>query len=99
MLRVLIVIALLFAALLALRSLLLWLRGPRRRAANPAPDPAIAQARKLLGVREGASTEEVRAAFRDRAARAHPDAGGSEAAMQALVKARDLLLNRSGRKP
>lgn len=97
MLRVLIVIGLIFAALFALRGLLLWLRGPKPRPS--ARERAAAQARQLLGVREDASEADIRAAFRDRAARAHPDAGGSAAAMQALVRARDLLINRSGRKP
>lgn len=46
---------------------------------------------ETLGVARGADRGEVRRAFRDRARRAHPDAGGSVEAFGALVKARDIL--------
>ncbi len=55
----------------------------------------IAQARGLLGVGETAGLDEIRAAHRRLAAGAHPDIGGTTAAMAELNAARDLLLRRS----
>lgn len=46
---------------------------------------------EILGVRPEATPEEIDAAFRQKAKSAHPDAGGSAEAMQALVEARDRL--------
>lgn len=62
------------------------------------PDPArLAEARATLGVAEGATADEIRAAHRRLAATAHPDRGGSTEAMQRLNAARDLLLKRAPR--
>lgn len=46
---------------------------------------------ETLGVARTASRDAVRRAFRDRARRAHPDAGGSVEAFGALCRARDVL--------
>ena len=46
---------------------------------------------ETLGVEREADRDAVRRAFRDKARRAHPDAGGSVAAFGALVRARDVL--------
>lgn len=44
---------------------------------------------EVLGIKPGASEDEVDRAFRDKAKTAHPDAGGSHEAMAALTHARD----------
>lgn len=46
---------------------------------------------KELGIREGASTEELERAFREKARKRHPDRGGSEEAMKSLNEAHDVL--------
>lgn len=46
----------------------------------------------ILGVRPGASNEEVQAAYRAKAKAAHPDAGGTAHAMAELNRARDEAL-------
>jgi hypothetical protein len=52
--------------------------------------PAPQNCWDLLGIKkEGATEEEVKRAYRQRAKEAHPDNGGSNAAMAALNKARD----------
>ncbi|MCX7932848.1 MAG: hypothetical protein N2588_09930 [Rhodovarius sp.] len=51
-----------------------------------------AAALALLGLREGATPEEIRAAHRARMREAHPDAGGDPALAARLNAARDLLL-------
>ena len=53
---------------------------------------ALARARDLLGVADGASREEVIAAHRRLVTLVHPDRGGTTAAMQEANAARDLLL-------
>ena len=53
-----------------------------------------AAARALLGVAPGADADTIQAAWRSHIARAHPDAGGSDAAARAVTAARDLLLAR-----
>ncbi|MBI1402887.1 MAG: DnaJ domain-containing protein [Porphyrobacter sp.] len=61
----------------------------------PAPTraQAVFRARKLLGVEAGASREEVIAAHRRLTTLVHPDRGGTNAAMQEVNAARDLLLD------
>lgn len=63
---------------------------PEQAAPRPA-GPALDEAYQLLWLRPGAPPEVVRAAYRALAASHHPDRGGSEAAMKALNRARDLL--------
>jgi len=57
--------------------------------ALPAPDTCWS----ILGVRPGSSREDVERAYRDKAKRAHPDHGGSDAAMAELNRARDEALS------
>ncbi len=51
-----------------------------------------ARARRLLGVRAGASREQIREAHRRMAAKMHPDRGGSTARIAEINAARDILL-------
>lgn len=61
--------------------------------AKPANQLDLEKARSLLGVGVGADRREIREAHRRRTAMIHPDRGGSNAAMQELNAARDLLLS------
>src|SRR5262245_52508321 len=65
---------------LALLSVLAWLfwpglagRRPPSSAASAQTDPEDARARSLLGVSATATAAEIRAAYRERMRRAHPD--------------------------
>jgi len=62
---------------------------------NPAPTRAQAlfKARKLLGVEEGASRDQILAAHKRLISMVHPDRGGSNAAVHEANDARDLLLD------
>jgi hypothetical protein len=53
--------------------------------------PSPKDSHVILGVRPGATAEEIDAAFRESAKRAHPDAGGSTAMMAELNEARRKL--------
>lgn len=53
---------------------------------------ALFKARQLLGVSATADAREIREAHRRMTAMVHPDKGGTNAAMQDLNAARDLLL-------
>ena len=76
------------AALMA--SALLWAAWRRSRpSARPMP---VADARRLLGVSEGATLEEIRDAHRRLIARVHPDAGGSAGLATRVNAARDALI-------
>lgn len=59
--------------------------------ALPAPESTRAP-EEVLGVRRGATHDEIEAAFRKKIFSAHPDHGGSGAAMQELTEARRRLL-------
>lgn len=75
----------------------LWPRIAERRphaAKNFADDPADRDARALLGVGPNATPPEIRAAYRAKMARAHPDRGGSHAEAARLTAARDRLLKK-----
>jgi preprotein translocase subunit Sec63 len=63
----------------------------RRQTVQAAPMRA-AEARALLGVGEGASGDDIRAAHRRLIARVHPDAGGSQGLATRVNAARDALL-------
>lgn len=47
---------------------------------------------EILGIRPGSTADEISAAYRAKARAAHPDAGGSTAAMAELNQARDAAL-------
>ncbi|MEA3052043.1 MAG: hypothetical protein QOG72_946 [Sphingomonadales bacterium] len=84
------------AALMA--GALLWAAWRRQRpSARPMP---LADARRLLGVTEGATLQEIRDAHRRLIARVHPDAGGSAELALRVNAARDALLAETmNRKP
>ncbi len=84
------------AALMA--SALLWAAWRRSRpSAKPMP---VADARRLLGVGEGATLEEIRDAHRRLIARVHPDTGGSAELAHRVNAARDTLMAETlNRKP
>jgi len=67
--------------------------GWREEAPPPPPEPMDrAAALALLGLREGASEAEIRAAYRQLMRDAHPDRGGSVEKAARLNQARDILL-------
>ena len=72
----------------------LWWR--RRSVTAAAMRPA--DARKLLGLAEGASADDIRAAHRQLIARVHPDAGGSAGLATQVNAARDSLIDELKRK-
>lgn len=63
-----------------------------RSGARGGPDPAVAAAAKHLDVKLPLKRPDLVRAFRKAALRDHPDTGGSDAAMQATLKARETLL-------
>jgi hypothetical protein len=58
--------------------------------------PAPPSAWEVLGLKPGATSSEINAAYRDRAKKTHSDAGGSDSEMARLNVARDELLRRAG---
>ena len=75
---------------------LLW-AAHRRRRRTPKAMP-VEDARKLLGVPETASLEDIRAAHRRLIARVHPDAGGSVELAERVNLARDTLVAEMNRR-
>jgi hypothetical protein len=82
-----------------------WLErlGRERPSNGPGNDPSDAtdrdigpasldEAAELLGLTGKATADEIRNAFRRAMKSAHPDQGGSDAAVRALTRARDMLL-------
>ena len=83
------------AALMA--GALLWAAWRRQR---PSTRPMPAEdARRLLGVTEGATLQEIRDAHRRLIAKVHPDAGGSAELAHRVNAARDALVAEMNRKP
>ncbi|MGE0776381.1 MAG: J domain-containing protein [Sphingomonadaceae bacterium] len=69
-------------------AFLLWrMVAPKLRGVSDAD-----RARRILGVRAGASNAEIIAAHRRLVAKVHPDTGGSEGLAAELNAARDTLL-------
>lgn len=64
----------------------------REQGGKAARSRAEAQARALLGVREGASREDIIEAHRRHVAQVHPDRGGTNELVHEVNAARDLLL-------
>ena len=82
------------AALMA--AALLWAAWRRSRpSSKPMP---VADARRLLGVREGATLEEIRDAHRRLIAKVHPDLGGSAELAERVNVARDTLVAEMNRR-
>jgi DnaJ-domain-containing protein 1 len=67
----------------------LLLKGFWQRLQNPEDSQ---EALETLGLKKGASYQEIKSAFRRHAQKSHPDKGGDEVAFQSLTKARDTLL-------
>jgi hypothetical protein len=64
--------------------------GPRRDAASG--NTSAAQVLEILGIKAGATEQEIRAAYNRLMKRVHPDVGGSEFFSKQLNAARDVLL-------
>jgi hypothetical protein len=81
---------------LAALAALAWTLGPRMSAPtrNARGAPGEAEARAVLGVGPQATEAEIRQAYREKMARAHPDRGGRHADAARLTAARDLLLKK-----
>jgi hypothetical protein len=85
------------AAGLAALATLTWVvwpslaAAPRPRVQTP---PGDAEARAILGVGPAATEAEIRQAYREKMARAHPDRGGRHADAARLTAARDFLLKK-----
>jgi len=84
---------LLFVALAA--AVYIWWK--RATVRKPAPMP-LTEARRLLGVGEGASLADIRAAHRRLITRVHPDAGGSADLAERVNAARDTLVAEMNRR-
>ncbi len=69
-------------------------RPPTQAPSRTPEDSADAEARRVLGVGRVATADEIRAAYRTKMARAHPDRGGSHAEAARLTAARDRLLRK-----
>lgn len=75
----------------------LWLAVSTRRtgmAAQPSGPMSVAEARRILGVEEGASRAEIQAAYTRLMRMAHPDKGGTAGLAAQLNAARDRLLSK-----
>ena len=71
---------------------LLYIGYRRGRFRHGQPPMPLDDARRLLGVADGASIADIRAAHRRLIAKVHPDAGGSEELAQRINAARDVLI-------
>lgn len=70
--------------------------GERQQAASPNGKMTRAEALDILGLSEGATAAEVRAAWKRLMQKVHPDTGGSTRLAQMLGEARDVLAPRTG---
>jgi hypothetical protein len=69
-----------------------WRRDKQQSATGPRVDMTRAQALAVLGLLEGATEEEIRAAHRRLIQRVHPDVGGSADLAARINRAKDVLL-------
>ena len=67
----------------------------RGYAALPPPSAGTKKPWEVLGVKPGATAAEIETAYRDKAKKAHPDAGGDHEQMAKLNTARAALLGRT----
>ena len=76
--------------IMGLGGYLAWtgFKGPKIESSAMTPKRAA----KILGVRQGASIEDIRVAHRLAIASAHPDKGGTDAASSEVNEARDVLI-------
>ena len=65
---------------------------PAAAKAPQGPEMSLSEARSILGVGEGASRQEIQAAWKRLMARTHPDQGGTEGLAIRVNAARDRLL-------
>jgi hypothetical protein len=82
---------------IALGAVGLWLAGSARRpGAPPAPTSRMSldEARRILGVKEGATRAEIQAAYTRLMRSVHPDKGGTAGLAAQLNAARDRLLSK-----
>jgi preprotein translocase subunit Sec63 len=75
----------------------LWWQGRASQTRRALPMP-VDDARRLLGLTEGASLEDIRGAHRRLIARVHPDTGGSAELAERVNAARDALVAEMNRK-
>jgi hypothetical protein len=72
----------------------LWrIRQGKRQTAPPIPNPTRENAFGILGLRSGATEEEIRKAHRQLMKDHHPDAGGTEEMAAKINAAKDVLLS------
>lgn len=74
-------------------------REPRPRAASHTAAEAPLSMHGVLGVARGASSAEIRAAYKRRALATHPDQGGSDEAFRAVQHAYETLSAKQRRRP
>ncbi|WP_414731751.1 DnaJ domain-containing protein [Vitreimonas sp.] len=85
---------------------LIWILWPRlsapraskAQASSPPDSAADAEARSILGVSAHATESDIRAAYRAKMRRSHPDQGGAHNEAARLTAARDRLLKQLGRR-